>query len=139
MCKFGLHSIREKKKINYINNIYSGEEKEKACDERERCSKSIDQLEHSKNKSNEKLYRCSLCPKSFLLLSRLKRHNRIHKSKKPYRCSECTKSFGISNHLKQHMRVHTGEKPYRCSKCTKSFTRSDCLKLHIRIHAWEKP
>ena len=97
-------------------------------------------LEHSDNpETKEKLYSCSLCPKSFVNSNLLSWHRKIHTGEIPHCCLECTKSFARLEYLKRHVRLHTEEKPYSCLLCTKSFAQVSDLKKHVRIHIGEKP
>ena len=77
---------------------------------------------------------CSNCGKSFMSISKLKLHERIHIGEKPFGCSRCDKKFAYTNVLKVHERTHTNEKPFSCSKCDKSFTVARDLSIHERIH-----
>jgi uncharacterized Zn-finger protein len=52
--------------------------------------------------TGEKLYSCTLCPKSFAHLAYLKTPSRIHTGEKPFTCSSCEKSFGGPSALRQH-------------------------------------
>ena len=66
--------------------------------------------------TDEKVYFCDTCPKSFRRKDYAIKHQRIHTGERPYICEvqECLKSFTQSNVLRDHKRVHTGERPYIC-------------------------
>ncbi|KAM5269392.1 zinc finger and SCAN domain-containing protein 20 isoform 2-T8 [Hipposideros larvatus] len=93
---------------------------------------------HSTN-SEEKLYPCSECGRTFSKSSALISHQRIHTGEKPYECAECGKSFSKSSTLANHQRTHTGEKPYKCMDCGKCFSERSKLITHQRVHTGEKP
>ncbi|XP_062559736.1 zinc finger protein Xfin-like [Armigeres subalbatus] len=48
-----------------------------------------------------------------------------------YHCQYCNKTFTWFKSLTVHLRTHTNEKPYKCELCDRSFVRSDYLKYHI--------
>uniref|UniRef100_A0A667XNT5 C2H2-type domain-containing protein n=1 Tax=Myripristis murdjan TaxID=586833 RepID=A0A667XNT5_9TELE len=89
--------------------------------------------------AGEKLWRCSVCGKSFKHKGNFKRHMRLHTGEKPFSCSVCAKSFICKGNLKQHMTNHTGEKPLSCSVCSKSFMHRGKFNRHMMIHSGEKP
>ncbi|XP_041698767.2 zinc finger protein 160 isoform X2 [Coregonus clupeaformis] len=59
--------------------------------------------------SNQKLFICSLCGKSFHRHCQLEAHQHSHAGVKPYRCLECGKSFTQKKRLKSHQSVHTAQ------------------------------
>ena len=56
---------------------------------------------------------CKYCDKTFLCMSKLEIHKRVHTLEKPYKCSVCDKSFNIKGNLKRHILSHNGKKPYK--------------------------
>lgn len=89
--------------------------------------------------SQERPFKCTLCPKSFNQRINLNNHIRTHTGEKPYTCSDCFKTFSQRTTLKNHQRTHTGEKPYSCLECGKAFAQRTNLKNHERVHSGEKP
>lgn len=86
----------------------------------------------------EKLYKCSLCDKTYASANTFKKHACMH-AKILYLCPDCGKGFSNKYGLKQHQRVHTGEKPHSCPHCPKSFAHVGQLNVHLRTHTGEKP
>ena len=79
---------------------------------------------------DNRLFRCSYCPKTFAKRHHTLRHEIIHSAMKPYKCSVCTMQFSDTSTLRQHMRIHTGETPYRCDHCGKSFRWRNSFRTH---------
>ena len=116
--------------------------------------------------TEEKLYSCSKCPKSFLSAGCLKHHMRVHTGEKPLNCSICTRPFPQLCILNRHRKAHTeakpincsrmlqvphdinlsktaherslGYKPFSCSECTKSFSRPSLLEQHMMFSVFER-
>lgn len=61
-------------------------------------------------------------------------HLRVHTQEKTYKCTICPSAFCDSSTLKKHLRTHTGEKPYACTFCEKKFSQSGNLKRHLTVH-----
>lgn len=65
--------------------------------------------------SDERLFRCDECPKTYKTKSELKKHTFSH-TKKQYDCKVCSKKFSTLALLTAHMVVHTIDKPFGCGK-----------------------
>ncbi|XP_030053454.1 zinc finger protein 2-like [Microcaecilia unicolor] len=94
---------------------------------------------HKMNLKGTKLFKCSVCDKSFSQNNNFTIRERLHAEGKPYKCPECVKSCRQKYTLTIHERTKTGEKPFKCSECDKSFTQKNDLRIHERIHTGEKP
>ncbi|XP_072769005.1 uncharacterized protein [Nerophis lumbriciformis] len=82
-------------------------------------------------KTDEGLYACDICEKTFQKSSSLLRHKYEHTGKRPYECQVCQKAFKHKHHLIEHSRLHSGEKPYQCDKCGKRFSHSGSYSQHM--------
>ncbi|XP_054641954.1 zinc finger E-box-binding homeobox 2-like [Dunckerocampus dactyliophorus] len=82
-------------------------------------------------KTDEGLYACDICEKTFQKSSSLLRHKYEHTGKRPYECKVCQKAFKHKHHLIEHSRLHSGEKPYQCDKCGKRFSHSGSYSQHM--------
>lgn len=61
-------------------------------------------------------------------------HLRGHTQEKLYQCKQCDKSFVDISTLKKHQRIHSGEKPFQCHICNKKFSQSGNLTRHLTTH-----
>uniref|UniRef100_UPI0035902E33 uncharacterized protein n=1 Tax=Myxine glutinosa TaxID=7769 RepID=UPI0035902E33 len=111
-----------------------------------RCSQSFNNevaleqhMERHPLGSHHKKYKCSHCPYSCDIKSKLCKHMAIHTGVKPFTCSICGKGFSISGYKRKHMRIHTGAQQFLCLFCTKPFTHSSALWRHMRIHTGIRP
>ncbi|KAJ8400777.1 hypothetical protein AAFF_G00391310 [Aldrovandia affinis] len=82
-------------------------------------------------KTDEGLYACDICDKTFQKSSSLLRHKYEHTGKRPHECKICKKAFKHKHHLIEHSRLHSGEKPYKCDKCGKRFSHSGSYSQHM--------
>ncbi|XP_007444479.1 zinc finger and SCAN domain-containing protein 31-like [Python bivittatus] len=132
-------SQRQKRCVVLRRRIHTEERLYKCQD----CRKSFDHrshfIRHKKIHTGEKPFQCADCGKSFNRNSNLTTHMRTHTGEKPYKCLDCGKSFRWSSDFIVHERTHTGEKPYSCADCGKAFRRSSNLTAHERTHRGEKP
>ncbi|XP_074540907.1 uncharacterized protein LOC141801667 isoform X2 [Halichoeres trimaculatus] len=99
----------------------------------------LNSIENCKNKSSNRLHKCTFCGKTFEFKRYLTQHMKGHIRGRPFLCSVCGKSFGQKSYLIKHMSEHSGEKPFSCSECGKRFTRNSGLICHMALHRGEKP
>ncbi|XP_029654548.1 zinc finger protein 708-like [Octopus sinensis] len=77
-------------------------------------------------------YYCDICKNGNLTT-----HKHVHTEEKLYHCDICGKSFSTGE-LTSHKHTHTGGKPYLCDICDKSFSGKGGLTRHKLIHMEEK-
>ncbi|CAH2224452.1 zinc finger E-box-binding homeobox 1 isoform X2 [Pelobates cultripes] len=82
-------------------------------------------------KTENGLYGCDQCNKTFQKSSSLLRHKYEHTGSRPHQCTVCPKAFKHKHHLIEHVRLHSGEKPYCCDKCGKRFSHSGSFSQHM--------
>ncbi len=90
--------------------------------------------------SDQPLYYCKECKKSFCTESGFMKHQHLHSSnqiQKQFSCKYCQKTYNSQSALKMHIRTHT--LPCKCPECGKSFSRPWLLQGHMRTHTGEKP
>lgn len=92
-----------------------------------------------KNKTRKKRkshYKCQICSKSFLTLSKLRSHAKKHEeiTELPYSCKHCQDSFTSEHDLNLHLSLHTEGSNWKCNKCQKEFNSKPLLRRHIDRH-----
>ncbi|XP_050534088.1 gastrula zinc finger protein XlCGF57.1-like isoform X2 [Daktulosphaira vitifoliae] len=81
--------------------------------------------------SQQRLFVCPTCGKSFPRRSSWKRHQMTHEDVKPFVCRICTSGFNRKEHLMRHMLSHSTIRPFPCEKCGKRFIRKEHLARHL--------
>lgn len=81
---------------------------------------------------------CQICGKSLASLASFNTHMRIHTNEKPFKCSMCPKQYKQGNQLAIHKRCHSGERPYKCKLCNLAFRQRNHLDTHQNVHSTEK-
>ncbi|XP_064462389.1 zinc finger and SCAN domain-containing protein 22-like [Ornithodoros turicata] len=89
--------------------------------------------------TDQKPYKCNLCPVEFVRSTHLQSHKKTHMGVRPFKCDLCPSEFTQLHHLKDHIRIHTGERPYKCVLCLAEFRHSTHLRRHKNTHTGEKP
>ncbi|CDQ78570.1 unnamed protein product [Oncorhynchus mykiss] len=76
------------------------------------------------------IYFCSVCERSYMTLSSLKRHSNVHSWRRKYPCHFCDKVFALAEYRTKHEVWHTGERRYQCIFCWEAFATYYNLKTH---------
>jgi KRAB domain-containing zinc finger protein len=78
---------------------------------------------------------CHLCGKVCTHKSGLARHiNETHLKIRNHSCTICKRTFLNGTNLKKHTLIHTGEKPFQCAVCGKRFIQHAALYSHKKSH-----
>lgn len=93
----------------------------------------------SENYNCEKPDGCKECGKSFMQLSQLIQHQRLHTGEKPYECKQHGKAFICGFQLTEHLPLCTGKKLFECKECEKTFRHRSPITIHQRLHTHKKP
>ncbi|XP_075070383.1 uncharacterized protein LOC142159408 [Mixophyes fleayi] len=102
----------------------------------------------------ERLYKCSICSKSFLYKLHLEHHEKLH-MKKTFECPSCHRHFISNRFLQEHQRKHHsllhsdspakrvdrakrtpgGAQNHLCTQCNRTFSQLVGLHRHQKIHS----
>ena len=77
-------------------------------------------------------YKCEVCFKDFINLSRLNHHIQNVHSEPGFHCDQCSKMFRSKANFNRHVRIHTNEKPFVCPFCLFTCNNSGNLSSHVR-------
>ncbi|XP_051512215.1 LOW QUALITY PROTEIN: zinc finger and BTB domain-containing protein 38 [Myxocyprinus asiaticus] len=90
-----------------------------------------DQIKGSlKTNGTSRAYKCSVCKRTYVTLSSLKRHENVHLWHRAYPCHYCNKVFALAEYRTKHEIWHTGERRYQCIFCLETFLTYYILKNH---------
>ncbi|XP_062988234.1 zinc finger and BTB domain-containing protein 38 [Elgaria multicarinata webbii] len=82
------------------------------------------------------LYTCTVCKRTYVTLSSLRRHSNVHSWRRTYPCHYCNKVFALAEYRTRHEIWHTGERRYQCIFCLETFMTYYILKNHQKsFHA----
>ena len=94
----------------------------------------LDHLRCHRKYHGAMLFKCPYCPRVLEDGNDgLLEHLREHTADKQYKCSECQRGFDDLSTLNKHLRIHKGEKPFSCPHCPKTFRQSGTMHRHINI------
>ncbi|KAL1256257.1 hypothetical protein QQF64_011802 [Cirrhinus molitorella] len=87
-----------------------------------------------KTNSTSRTYKCSVCKRTYVTLSSLKRHENVHSWHRAYPCHYCNKVFALAEYRTKHEIWHTGERRYQCIFCLETFLTYYILKNHQKTY-----
>lgn len=81
---------------------------------------------------------CHKCFKTFVSISRLKLHLKVHERK--FECPICNRRLPTFPQLKNHINdIHENPGSHSCEICHKKFNRAENLKVHLKFHDKNRP
>ncbi|OXA40187.1 zinc finger protein 525 [Folsomia candida] len=109
------------------------------------CGRSFGQLTVMKchetihlEKSTRRIFKCELCPQTFLGRAILQRHVQfVHERQRNHPCTFCDKRFSTSDNMRRHVEARhpsTKEKIHSCDKCKYMSHSKLYLARHARRH-----
>lgn len=101
-------------------------------------------------------HRCTFCPRHFLYLPSLQRHQLVHRLENSSVCRVCDRPFSLACSLRGHLREHEeelrlyagedlppgglpAEPPHECELCGKTYSTSSSLRAHRKTHSSDRP
>ena len=96
--------------------------------------------QHQAVHTDEKKFKCKICPYSSKYSSHLAAHRRVHEGR-VHRCTfdGCQYWTPKGTLLKAHIRAHNGDKCFKCETCGKGFVEAGQLRRHTKTHSSAKP
>ncbi|XP_042349073.1 RE1-silencing transcription factor [Plectropomus leopardus] len=94
---------------------------------------------HSKEGSDHRVFKCTLCPYTTVSQYHWRKHLRNHFPSKLHTCSQCSYFSDRKSNYIQHIRTHTGVRPFQCPYCDYSSSQKTHLTRHMRTHSGERP
>ncbi|XP_058814380.1 zinc finger protein 33B-like [Topomyia yanbarensis] len=111
------------------------------CDQCQRWMSKKNIKEHMATHTNERLYPCTVCKKTFKVKRTAHRHiqNHINAQNKQRKCYDCDQVFESESSIPEHYRLeHQHLTPYNCLICGKGFYQKRDLGDHSHTHSDEE-
>ncbi|XP_055712279.1 zinc finger protein 184-like [Phlebotomus papatasi] len=138
-CPYCDKKFTQKNSVQSHINCMHFKEKPFICEE---CGKSCGQKsalkQHMETHTEERPFKCFMCPKMFKSAQQAKMHEIWHKDI-TYPCPHCDLKLKSKITLRSHMLVHSDVRKYKCNYCGNEFKRSKTLKNHLILHTGQRP